>query len=355
MICCLLTTLVVLLLLFDNVGAEKAIIRVLGTGSSGTTKVDGTDATSAQVKNIVAVWVDTDGTIYSVDYDNNVVQKVVSEKYYVAGGTFTASVASTGGDYDKVPLNGPRGIAGDKDYIYVSDTMEYPNTVYVDSNGKVYILDNGTRIRTVVGGIINAFAGDGTSNPDAEGAGRIDLAISSAADIKGDSAGNIYYVEVNSRKIRMIGTDDRVTTFMSSTGSPYSLWIDIINNTQYVGEQGQVEKVYEAQNLQVKPSSQPTSAPSMQPTAQPSRQPTSAPTPSFRPTTTPTLASSVLSEDTVHVKGQARVNSVNGDTLNELSITTLTAALRNISGSAQSSTIISTVLVSANGNNSTTN
>lgn len=248
-----LTTLAILTLFFSGVEAEKIAVRILGTGAAGATKTDGIAATTAQIKNIMGLWLDTDGVLYAVDSLNSVVRKVVSGNHFVAGGTFNASVATTGGDSDKIPLNRPHGITGDKDYYYVSDSnhiwkyskskktvsvfagtstqgfsgngkpavnaqlknpnslwmtangilyiadtenyvirrigkdgiinlvagsgvsgnsgdgqpatstlvkLQYPNAVYVDSNDQVYIIDKKTRIRTVVGGIISAFAGE---------------------------------------------------------------------------------------------------------------------------------------------------------------------------------------------------
>lgn len=54
----------------------------------------------------------------------------------------------------------------------------------------------------------------------------------------------------------------------------------------------------------------------------------------------------------MRVSGQSRVRYVRGFVLNDKSILTLTAALRNISGSAQSTTITSTVFVSVVSNSS---
>ncbi len=56
-----------------------------------------------------------------------------------------------------------------------------------------------------------------------------------------------------------------------------------------------------------------------------------------------------MTNDVVRVNGQSRVKFVNGDPLNELSIRTLTATLHNISGSAQSTSLTWTVLVSVVG------
>eukprot|EP01040_Poterioochromonas_malhamensis_P003387 gene3387-3611_t len=146
-----LTTLAILTLFFSGVEAEKIAVRILGTGAAGATKTDGIAATTAQIKNIMGLWLDTDGVLYAVDSLNSVVRKVVSGNHFVAGGTFNASVATTGGDSDKIPLNRPHGI---------TVKLQYPNAVYVDSNDQVYIIDKKTRIRTVVGGIISAFAGE---------------------------------------------------------------------------------------------------------------------------------------------------------------------------------------------------
>lgn len=322
-----------------------------------------------------------------MDNGNNVVQKVALSNYFIVGGTFTASVATTGGNYDQVPLNGPRGIAGDKNYFYVSDsnhiwkysksddtvsvfagtttqgysgdgslavnaqlknpnslwmtssgilyvadtdnyvirrietngiinlvagsgvwgnsgngqsatstsvTFQNPNSVYVDSTGQVYILDNKARIRTVTGGIINAFAGDGNTSPFDESVQKTAAVLSAAYDLKGDSTGNIYYVEYAFSRIRVIGTNGLVTTFVTGTTQPFSLWIDTVNNVQYTGALGQVQMVVDASDPpSLSPTVRPTQRPSVQPTSRPTgptRVPTVQPTknPTYQPTSQPT-------------------------------------------------------------------
>lgn len=52
----LLVTFTVFALLFREIDAGKTAVRILGTGSTGTTKVDGTAATSAQVITIYGIW-----------------------------------------------------------------------------------------------------------------------------------------------------------------------------------------------------------------------------------------------------------------------------------------------------------
>ena len=80
------------------------------------------------------------------------------------------------------------------------------------------------------------------------------------------------------------------------------------------------------------------------PTIQPSTSPTS---PTFKPTALPSLLPTAKNDDTVQVAATTRVNFVDGDSLNNVSLATLTEAFRNISGYPDSTTIVSTTLVSS--------
>jgi hypothetical protein len=96
------------------------------------------------------------------------------------------------------------------------------------------------------------------------------------------------------------------------------------------------------------PSSEPTTIPSAKPSVRPSDKPSSLPSseptsPSFAPTKAPNV------NDLVEIKGEFVVSTVYDNFLNNRSLTTLTAAVYNISGSAQHVEITATRLLSKKG------
>jgi hypothetical protein len=92
------------------------------------------------------------------------------------------------------------------------------------------------------------------------------------------------------------------------------------------------------------PSAIPSSDPSLRPTRRPSSEPSSEPTaPSFSPTKAPNA------NDMITINGGLVVSDVSDGVLNNRSMAILTAAVRNISGSAQAVTITTTKLIKKKG------
>ncbi len=231
---------------------------VAGSGAAGYAG-DGGSATAATtnggpgvaVYNPTAIAFDSSGNYYIADSGNNRIRKVVVK------GDITDTVASAGTIHTAAG-DGAQGFAGDGSPA-INASLNQPTGVVVDSQGNIYIADNGNaRIRkvsssgtiTTVGGNgilsysgdgglataaqLNAPAGVSTSDgiffiADSQnavvrivnkgiissvGSGSFKLPRGMAAD----SAGNAYVADSEANRVWKIGTNGSVTAF-AGTGS----------------------------------------------------------------------------------------------------------------------------------------
>lgn len=118
----------------DNTEGNKSIIiTVAGNGLPGYSG-DGSQATSAKLKNPSGVAVDSFGSFYIADNYNQRIRKVTASGIITTvAGNDTQGYAGDGGQAASAELNDPSGVA-------------------VDSSGNLYIADYGNnRIRKVYG------------------------------------------------------------------------------------------------------------------------------------------------------------------------------------------------------------
>ncbi len=152
-------------------------------------------------------------------------------------------------------------------------------------------------------------------------------------DVKGDTLGNIF-VAVEATMIRVVDYSTKIiTTYLSLPTDSRSLCLDYHSGRMLVGMRSYLGTASFLESTS-QPSSYPSSRPSPHPTtsqptsdvsSRPSAKPTMSPTPTFTPTRSHTL--------------------VSGQTLNTLSVKTLSSAFQNISDNAQSTEIVSKILV----------
>jgi hypothetical protein len=289
---------------------------IAGNGNPGFTGDNG-PAGAAQLSTPYGLWLTTGGDLYIADFSNHRIRKITSSTGIITTMAGSGGTGTYGGDI------GPA----------TSATLNFPTGVYVDTTGKIFIADfSNYRIRVMsTSGIITTFAGTGSATPfTSDGAQATSTNINKPSDMKGDSAGNIYYSDNNKYIIRMIDTSGIVATLFG-TGSPgfssgvvprlsriygpCGIWLDSLSTiyfsdqnsihrsvdgtptsqpsrqptTQPTGQQTQPTRVPSGQPSE-RPSSQPSPVPSSQPTSKPSRQPSSRPSrqPSSRPTVQPT-------------------------------------------------------------------
>ena len=129
-----------------KVDAATGIINtVVGQGDSAGFEGDGGLATDAKLKSPTGVYVDESGNIYVADTMNEVIRKVDATTNII----------------DSVAGNGTAGFSGDGGLATLAQ-LDYPEAVWVDSSGNMFIVDtDNCRIRRVDGttGIITTVAG----------------------------------------------------------------------------------------------------------------------------------------------------------------------------------------------------
>ena len=202
------------LLLFSvSVTAQTAYLikTVAGTGITTPFGPDGIQATASKLNNPTAVAADKFGNIYIADKTNNRIRKVNS------AGIIT-TVAGTG----TVGFSGDNGAA-------TLATLFLPSGVAVDNAGNIYIADasnNVVRKVTVSTGIITTIAGQGPpAGPGFGGDGAAATAgtLSSPVAVAVDKYGNIFIVDQNNARIRIVDPSGNINTYAGTTSAGYNM------------------------------------------------------------------------------------------------------------------------------------
>jgi len=217
--------------------ATGTITTVAGNGSSGYSG-DGGSATNAQLSSYVfGVAVDAGGNLYIADTGNQRVRKVTSAGIITTvAGNGTFGYSGDGGPATSAQLDGPHGVA-------------------LDSNGNLYIEDDGNdRIRKVsTAGIITTVAGNGTQGYSGDGG----LATGAELDPSGmtvDASGNLYIGDFEDQNVRKISAgiittvagDGSLSYFgdggpatSAQLNSPYGVAVDANGNLYFVDTDNQ--------------------------------------------------------------------------------------------------------------------
>lgn len=236
-------------------------------GNSGYSSADGTNS-AARFALDAGIAVDSGGNLYVADYDNDTVRKVapVGTNWVV---TTLAGLAGSPGDADGMGstarFNNPTAVAVDKaGNVFVSDgdndtirkltlvgtnwvvttiaglaghpgsangtgsaaRFKYPSDVGADTNGNIYVVDNGNNtIRKVapvgtnwVVTTVAGLAGSSGTNDGTRSAAR----FNSPGAVAADGAGNLYVTDYGNNTLRMITPAGVVTTIAGLAGSPGS-------------------------------------------------------------------------------------------------------------------------------------
>jgi len=135
-----------------KVNAGGIISTVAGNGTVGYSCKNGV-ATGVGLHTPTGVALDLSGNLYIADSDNQCIR----------------SVSNVGGLITTVAGNGISSFSGDGGPA-TSAALNYPTGVEVDLGGNLFIADDvNHRIRVVVGGVINTFAGNGTAGYTGDG------------------------------------------------------------------------------------------------------------------------------------------------------------------------------------------
>ena len=151
-------------------------------GAGPQSFADGT-GTAAMFSLPYGVAVDSSGTVYVADYGNNRIRKITPAGVVTTlAGAVSGSADGTGA---AAQFNGPTGVA-------------------VDSFGTVYIGDNfNNRVRKITpAGVVTTLAGSGVSG-SADGTGTAAM-FNTAFGVGVDSSGTLYVADSNTARIRKI-------------------------------------------------------------------------------------------------------------------------------------------------------
>jgi sugar lactone lactonase YvrE len=175
-----------------KVDTRGIITTVAGTGTVSGYSGDGGQASNAQLNYPNGVYVDQSGRIYIGDSDNHAIRRIDTTG-------IINTVAGTG------TVSGYSGDGGQAS----SATLDYPLGVYVDQSGRIYIADyNNHAIRMIdTTGIINTVAGTGTVAGFYGNGGQATSAkLNYPQGIYVDQSGRIYITDTNNQAIRMVDT-----------------------------------------------------------------------------------------------------------------------------------------------------
>jgi len=181
------------------------ISTVAGTGTPGTAG-DGGPATEAQLGSPSDIVLDTLGDLIITDFDNFCVRKLsvsTGNLTTVAGTCGTSGFAGDGGAATSALLASPKGTA-------------------VDVNGNLYIGDtsnNRVRFVSALTGVITTLAGTGTAGYGGDGASSTAALLSSPAQVRLDTDGNLYIADQGNSVIRKIAAGSGVISTVAGTGA----------------------------------------------------------------------------------------------------------------------------------------
>jgi hypothetical protein len=181
------------------------IFTYAGTGVAGYSG-DGGSAPLADLYNPFGIAMDQLGNIYFADVLNNRIRKID------AAGIITTFAGT-----------GVQGFAGDGGPA-TSCQLYKPYGIVFDAAGNMYICDcNNNRIRKVnTSGIITTIAGTGAVGSTGDGGPALLATMDTPRGIGIDGAGNIYFADCLSARIRKVSTTGTITTVVGTGVSGYS-------------------------------------------------------------------------------------------------------------------------------------
>jgi sugar lactone lactonase YvrE len=191
-----LATMVSVLLIGGLLPANAApndITTVAGRPDSG----DGGAATSALLHLPRDVAVDAAGNVFIADTYNHRIRRV-----------------SPTGTMTTVAGNGTSGFSGDGGTA-TSSQLRFPEGVWVDGSGNLYIADSGNdRVRLVnTSGIIATVAGNGTAGFSGDGGPATAARLNDPKDMTTDAAGNLFIADNENHRIRRVSVAGTISTF----------------------------------------------------------------------------------------------------------------------------------------------
>lgn len=177
----------------------------IGSRSSGG---DGSLAFQANLSNVTAIAIDSQGNIFIADPDNYRIRRIDKNTNLIA------TVAGFG-----VP-----GYNGDN-ISATNASLDNPTSVAIDLQGNFFIADRGNnRIRRVdrVTGIITTVAGNGVAGFSGDGDLATKASLNQPTGIVFDSQGNFFIADRRNNRIRRVDVNGIITTVAGNGGALFS-------------------------------------------------------------------------------------------------------------------------------------
>lgn len=170
-----------------KIDPEGTISTVAGTGEPGYSG-DGGPATEAQLKGPQGVAVDSAGSLYIADTENDAIRKVdANGTITTVAGTGTPGYSGDGGPAAEAQLRTPIGLAFDaQGNLYIADS----------ANQRIRRIDPNGIITTVVGTRSGGFSGDGGDPTQAQ--------LKNPFDIWVDATGNLFFADTFNHRVRKV-------------------------------------------------------------------------------------------------------------------------------------------------------
>lgn len=187
----------------SSTGTITTIAGISGVqGFSG----DGGLATAATLGRAVALALDASGNLYIVDSVNQRVRRIA------ANGIITT-----------IAGNGNSAYAGDGGLATLA-SFSFPLGVAVDGSGNVYVADAGNnRVRKIsAAGVISTVAGNGQAAFSGDGGTAASASLNLPSDVAVDSAGNLYIADAGNNRIRMVNSAGIITTISGTSNNGFS-------------------------------------------------------------------------------------------------------------------------------------
>lgn len=188
-----------------RVTPDGTITALVGTGQAGFDG-DGAQAIDAQLRTPLGVAVDSAGSLYIADTYNHRIRKV-------AQGGIISTIAGTGAS----------GFGGDGG-PGTAAMLSYPTGIAVAPNGTLYIADTRNhRVRKLaLDGTITTVAGTGAAGFKGDGGPAALARLNSPRDVAVSRDGNLYIVDRENRRVRMVDSDGVITTVVGTGSSGFN-------------------------------------------------------------------------------------------------------------------------------------
>ncbi|MCU0247941.1 MAG: NHL repeat-containing protein, partial [Bryobacter sp.] len=177
-----------------RIAPNGIISRYAGNGAAGGVTTDGSQALATALNYPMAVAVDSSGNVYVANTFGDTVLRVnpSGQVHRFAGGG-----ASSPNDGDEGPAT--------------AAVLRRPVSISVNAAGDVFIAE-GNRIRRVRNGIITTFAGSRTAGDSGDGAPANRASLNYPNGVFADSSGNVFIADTGNSLVRRVDSAGVITT-----------------------------------------------------------------------------------------------------------------------------------------------